>query len=245
MSHQLRYEVFAENIPIGQITSVKQKSTFNYFGHVNAPIALEAARFLATKTDACEEEILVTVQTFVQTTQNDCIGNAFEKSACWLTIRVTKPADDFLLPRWHQDGRMFPYDEGREEVVRSKYALTLLGPHTLMLPTTLHNVEVLLAGEKKHYWWWNDPVAPITEEERDQAHDMLRQWLADQFREEERVHIDNGQVVRFSWGRNDSAIHSEPDLVSDRVFMTILYGSEAELHRMCEWRGEEYGRFDW
>ena len=76
------------------------------------------------------------------------------------------------------------------------------------------------------------------------ADEALRLWLADAFKDEERLQFKAGEVVRFSWGRDNSPIHSEPDFISDRVFMTVLYGSEKELRCMCEWREEEYGKLD-
>jgi hypothetical protein len=165
--------------------------------------------------------------------------------ACWFTIRVTAPTDAFKVPRWHQDGRMFPYDAGREDVVRSKYALTLLGPTTLMLQPEAHVFSTFQQGEKQHYWWLETHGAEPTEEDEDNADSALQQWLATEFKDARRVRVGDGEVVRFSWGREDSPAHSEPDLVCDRVFVSVMYGSESEIRKMCEWRSAEYGKFDW
>ena len=243
MPHQTPCAVFSAPIPIPHITSATRTSTFNYYGPVNSSLSSEASKFLATSTDVDKEDISSTIATFISATQQDCVGEADEKTACWLTIRVTKPSTEYKVQRWHQDGRMFPYDEGRKDVVRSKYALTLLGPTTLMLQPNEDVFSKHEQGEALHYWWRGTHGAGPSEEDRDQADVKLRHWLAEAFKDTVRIRVGHGEVVRFSWGRDDSPVHSEPDLISDRVFVTVLYGSESELRTMCDWRDVEYGKF--
>jgi hypothetical protein len=245
MSQQPPCSILPAVINLPHIKLVKQELAFNYYGPVQSSIAAEASKFLTSVTDAVGGEAVSAIESFVLTTQNDCVGDANQKNACWLTIRATKPTDAFDIPRWHQDGRMFPCDEGYEDVVRSKYALTMLGPTTLMLQPEAQIFKTFHEGEFKHFWWFqtSNNHQP-TEEEQDQANDALRYWLSQELEDEPQLQVKDGEVVRFSWGRKNSPIHSEPDLISDRVFMTVLYGSEAELRRMCEWRNAKYGEFD-
>lgn len=228
---------------IPRITSTTQAATLDYYGPVESSLPTEASKFLASFTDAAEEEVLRTLEAFMLATQDDSISGAAEKTACWFTIRVTKPTDQFAVPRWHQDGRMFPYDQGREDEVRSKYALTLLGPTTLMLQPTPLVFSIHQTGEAQRIAELKTCGPDPTDEELDDADDTLRTWLADALKDAPRVQVGDGDVVRFSWGRDDSPVHSEPDLISDRVFVTVLYGSETELRGMCDWRREEYGKF--
>ncbi|KAM5521815.1 hypothetical protein FOXYSP1_15706 [Fusarium oxysporum f. sp. phaseoli] len=233
MSDQSPCAILPESIDIPRITSTKQESTLNYYGPVDASLPTEASKFLARNTDAVEQELEHSIKAFLKTTQNDCSGLTEEKKACWLTIRITKPCTAFEIPRWHQDGPMFEYDQGREDVVRSKYALTLLGPSTLMLQPDEHVFTTQHEAEARYYWWQNKTDGPEpSEDEMYEADDLLRESLGNAFKDTPRVQVGHGQVVRFSWGRDDSPVHSEPDLVSDRVFMTVLYGSESELRTM-------------
>jgi len=232
-------------IAIPKITSATRPSTFSYYGPVQSSLVSEAAQFLASTTDADELEVTSTIASFIQATQNDCIGEAEEKAACWLTIRITKPNGAFKVPRWHQDGRMFSCDSGREDEVRSKYALSLLGPRTLMLHPDAQVFSTYQRREKEHYWWHGIPGTAPTAEDIEKADSSLRHWLAAEFKDTSRVRLGDGEVVRFSWGREDSPVHSEPDFVCDRVFVSVLYGSEPELRRMCEWRSVEYEKYDW
>ncbi|KAJ4038243.1 hypothetical protein NW756_008628 [Fusarium oxysporum] len=242
MSDQSPCAILPESIDIPRITSTKQESTLNYYGPVDASLPTEASKFLARNTDAVEQELEHSIKAFLKTTQNDCSGLTEEKKACWLTIRITKPCTAFEIPRWHQDGPMFEYDQGREDVVRSKYALTLLGPSTLMLQPDEHVFTTQHEAEARYYWWQNKTDGPEpSEDEMYEADDLLRESLGNAFKDTPRVQVGHGQVVRFSWGRDDSPVHSEPDLVSDRVFMTVLYGSESELRTMSKWREAPYG----
>lgn len=49
-----------------------------------------------------------------------------------------------------------------------------------------------------------------------------------------------GQVIRFTMGRMDSPVHAVPAITKDRVFMNVVYGSEAEVRsnrKGIPWRG--------
>ncbi|QGI69778.1 uncharacterized protein FFB20_07001 [Fusarium fujikuroi] len=244
MNDQSPYAILPESIDIPCITSTKQDSTLNYYGPVDGSLAIEASKFLARHTDAVEQDVEPKTRAFLETTQNDCSGNTEEKKACWLTIRITKPCNAFEIPRWHQDGPMFEYDSGREDVVRSKYAITLLGPSTLMLRPDEYVFKTQHEAEARYYWWQNKPDGPEpSEDEMHDADDLLRESLGTAFQNTPRVQVGHAQIVRFSWGRDDSPVHSEPDLVSDRVFMTVLYGSESELRTMSKWREAPYGEY--
>ncbi|KAF4344791.1 hypothetical protein FBEOM_1258 [Fusarium beomiforme] len=243
MSDQSPLAILTDPIDIPRITCTRRDLKLDYFGPVDDSLASKSSGFLARLTNAAEKEAKPTISAFLRTTYDDCIGHADEKSSCWLTIRITKPSTEFEIPRWHQDGNMYRYDQGRENVVRSKYALTLLGPPTLMLEPDEHVFTTQRKAQEQFCpWWYGDGPGP-SEEEKYDAEDELREHLMKEFKDIPRVIVGRGRVVRFSWGREDSPVHSEPDLVADRVFMTVLYGSEPELRSMCEWREAEYGKF--
>ncbi|KAL5396706.1 hypothetical protein PMIN04_001609 [Paraphaeosphaeria minitans] len=134
---------------------------------------------------------------------------------------------------------MYAYDEGREALARSKYALALLGPTTLVLPVGDEVFAIMAQGVKECLWWRAEEGVESTKEERDGAHEALRLWLARRLED-----VEPGQIVRFSWGREDSPVHSEPRMVTDRVLMTVLFGSERELRSMCKIREVRFAEFD-
>ena len=48
-----------------------------------------------------------------------------------------------------------------------------------------------------------------------------------------------GDIVRFSRVCEDRPVHSEPDLVCDEYFLSVLSGRENELRGMCDYRNVE------
>jgi hypothetical protein len=69
----------------------------------------------------------------------------------------------------------------------------------------------------------------------------LRSCLVEQLEDAKRVHVKQGDIVRFSWGCENSPVHSERDMVCDRVFLTVHFGSEKELRGIiCDFRNVQY-----
>ena len=241
-SNQTPLAILPDVFSIPPIAVVKRQSSYGYYGPVDVHFLVSAVQYLTSHSDASEDLTSQFLESFIQATQTDCVGKGDGKAACWLCIRLFHPSEDYRIPRWHQDGRMYTYDEGRESVVRSKYGITLLGPQTLMLPASTHIFDTI--ANSRRFFSWRGTEQTLTREEITQAGDEQRQYLAEQYKNEKRIELRKNQVVRFSWGRDDSPVHSEPDFVCDRVFITVLYGSVPEMHRMCELRGEEYGISD-
>lgn len=220
-----------------RVTTEKDSTTFSFYGTFEKEfLVAEAASFIATCTDADLPLLSKTLADFLDHTSKDCVSEAsrpeLATQACWLTIRVWHPTDEFVVPRWHRDGRMFDCScqgsklaSGRS-LPHSKYAVTLLGPGTLLLAPFQRHVDDTLATCK----WGRDEE---------------RKPLADSFAKCELVPVQTGQVIRFSWGEEDSPVHSEPDSSgSDRVFVSVLYGSKEELEDMCKFRETRYGHIE-
>ncbi|KAJ4012648.1 hypothetical protein NW752_008361 [Fusarium irregulare] len=244
MANQPPFAVLANAVPLPPIKSTTKASTLNFFGFLDGSTPPEASQFLAKYSDGSAKDIHPAIATFLRITQDHCVGNAKEKEACWFTIRVTKPNDEFKVTRWHQDGPMYRYDKGREDVVRSKYAITLLGPSTLMLVPSEHTFATESESRELFRCWSRLDLPPPPYDNAEEADADLRNWLENKFENEPRVEARHDQVIRFSWGRGDSPIHSEPDLVCDRVFMSVLFGSEAEILTMCEIRKATFGVYE-
>ncbi|KAL8396779.1 hypothetical protein RB594_003749 [Gaeumannomyces avenae] len=175
--------------------------------------------------------------------------------ACWLTVRLFKPTDEFATPRWHRDGVMFDCScPGHGAVLpasdhdpsaapaparttarhHAKYAVTLLGPPTrLMHPGALVD-EAVAHHEADDAWAGGD------DEMAGRA--ALAARLRDAAGASEVALPSARQVIRFSWGQDDSPVHSEPDWgSSDRVFVSVLFGRRREIRNMCDFRHEKYG----
>ncbi|KAL2017470.1 hypothetical protein VTK56DRAFT_2066 [Thermocarpiscus australiensis] len=210
---------------------------FNHYGTFDAAIlASRTAEFIAANTDGGNDaaQLHATLLAFLTLAEADTLRYVAPPDrprftrACWLTVRLHRPTDDYVLPRWHQDGRMFPCRcAAPVEDLHCKYGVTLLGPATRVLE-------------------WSDLVEEVLRDERgsDAEQDDRREAIAERFRAGgcREVEVMMGQVIRFSWGTTKAPVHSEPDMSAsgDRVFVTLLFGSEEEIRLMCEWRGKGF-----
>lgn len=217
------WSILPQNLSIG-VTRITCEESYSFYGSIDSvEFIAKASRFLLERSDAESSEVEKTLQEFVKLSRNDYLQTKGPKHpsriAAWLALRLTHPTDAYTLtPRWHRDGRM--YEPDHEGDINSKYAVTFLGNPTRMLAES----ELVTETMNKY-----------TPQEN------FESQIADALFSEPQLEIRRGQIARFSWGEEDSPVHSEPDcLGSDRIFASILFGSAEELRRMCEYRCQKY-----
>ncbi|KAH8596165.1 hypothetical protein B0O99DRAFT_621170 [Bisporella sp. PMI_857] len=211
-------------LKLPQIANLKSSTCYSHFGVFDlSRLAREACEAVQNNSGVDVTALQQTLTAFLTITRDDYHRyerNPLEKIeqlvACWFCIRMTKPTLEYTnAPRWHRDGRMFPSDT--DAIVNSKYAITLLGNPTRFLEESNLVKDVMKGNQVEQ-----------------------RAKFAELLQGEKEVEIGTGQIARFSWGQDDSPVHSEPDMNTDRIFVSILYGSEQDIRNMCEWREEEY-----
>jgi hypothetical protein len=212
----------------GPLTQVKQGESYGFFGYFDIDtLSKSAATFIAERSNGSLNDLTSTLSTFLTLAYNDCreTANPLDAptiaNACWLCIRICHPTDEFVEPRWHRDGRMFVCScESQQQ--HSKYAVALLGPSTRVLhPSAEVDAAMSAVGD-----WYEG-----------------RTELARRLVGCPEIPVERRQVIRFSWGQENSPVHSEPDFShDDRVFVSVLFGSEQEIRNMCEFRGEVFGQ---
>ena len=110
--------------------------------------------------------------------------------SCWLCIHMTLPTDEWAVPRWHRDGRMFQCTcpEQSKEVPpppHSKYAFTILGPSMrVMIPNPSVKAVMGMRSEETGRSRWNQN-SPDPE-------------LAKRLAEYPEAEVQPGQVIQFS-----------------------------------------------
>ncbi|KAF2021274.1 hypothetical protein BU24DRAFT_416933 [Aaosphaeria arxii CBS 175.79] len=166
----------------------------------------------------------------------------------WLTIRATKPTNEYDTVRWHTDDVFFDYDGEKDRLgpdpTRSstpgsrgywKLATTLLGPGTLFLKDGVRARRIQRDAKR-------------AECERRGEHtctqfrclgcldavEAVRKTLAREFADEEVERTGFGEVAFFRLGDEEGAVHSEPKCDVDRVFINVVPGSEEELKALME-----------
>jgi hypothetical protein len=171
----------------------------------------------------------------------------------WLTLRATKPTNEYDTVRWHTDDIFFDYD-GDEERRRDrnrggkrkgywKLATTLLGPGTLFLKDGV-------AARRKQ----RDAKQAECEKRGEHtctsmrclgclaAVESVRHMLAREFAGDEVESPRYGEVAFFRLGDEEGAVHSEPRCNEDRIFVNVVPGSQDELASLMEKWGLSYPR---
>ncbi|KAK8072462.1 hypothetical protein PG996_005810 [Apiospora saccharicola] len=229
--------------PAALLTRIAQEKVYSFYGLFNATsLSTSAAACIASNSDGDPDRLAAVLRCFLEHSQQDCIAEAIlpdkpqVAQACWLTVRMFKPSSEYEVPRWHRDGRMFACScsfsgslleavmlsdqEGQQrKSPHSKYAVTLLGPATrILVPSAVVD----------------DPLADVKDRQGLDDESSVRAELAEALKGCEEYTLQRGQMIRFSWGQDDSPVHSEPDFAGeDRVFVSVLLGSEAEIRDMC------------
>ncbi|KAI0137457.1 hypothetical protein BJ170DRAFT_711601 [Xylariales sp. AK1849] len=218
----LQHAPLATNI----ITGVDHNLSGGYYGPADVEaLATHATAFICSNSNANALDLRQALQNFLALTLEDCAARlSFTEEtkdqvthSCWLCIRMTLPTDAWIVPRWHKDGRMFQCSCPEPKLPHSKYAFTILGPSTRVMtpsPQTTAILETPPGTGRRWNFNESDPGLAM----------ILAQYP------ETKVKL--GQTIRFSWGQQDSPIHSEPDSsCSDRVFRAAnARGSRTGTH---------------
>jgi hypothetical protein len=146
----------------------------------------------------------------------------------WFEIRVTKASS----LRWHTDVNFFS-----RKSKQFKFGTTLLGPGTLFLVNGSEGRSI----EKHQQDLIREEIDRdiIDEDKKDKARwersKELQEILVKMFEGWAVMQTGSGEVVRFRVGDGESAVHSEPDnSTKDRIFVSILPGTEGELKKMAD-----------
>ncbi|GJC84683.1 hypothetical protein ColLi_07521 [Colletotrichum liriopes] len=213
------------------ITSVKREGTYGFYGPLSiSQLTDSASDFILKHCTADRDGLVQALSSFLVDSAAHArqhVSTPDRESSThstWLCIRITAPSDAWITPRWHRDGRMFDCTCVAPQP-HAKYAVTLLGPPTRLLCPSEAVDAVVHKVQAQH-----------------SSMDEERAELAVALEGIPLVELRAGQVVRFTWGEDDAPIHSEPDSsTEDRLFVSVMFGSEEELKDMCSLRDEVYG----
>ncbi|EFQ30877.1 hypothetical protein CGRA01v4_12947 [Colletotrichum graminicola] len=225
------------------VTSVHREGTYEFYGPASTSgLTVSASDFILKHCAADKDGLVRALSSFL----DDAAAHARQQASStdqersthstWLCVRITAPTDAWAIPRWHRDGRMFDCMCAAPRP-HAKYAMTLLGPPTRMLwPSETVDAAVRKVEAQHSGLGMGENDYSYESEEKERA------GLAEALEEIPLVELQTGQVVRFTWGESDAPVHSEPDSSAEaRLFLSVMFGSEAELRDMCSIRDEVYG----
>lgn len=194
-----------ERLHVGHIDS------YDNFGQTESVLE-DAAKFLESigNDPALSRRVAETIDQLVK----DSLS-AVNAETAWFTIRAFTPIDQFDIPRWHMDGKFYDQADGDQR----KIAMTIKGAGTLLnnLPQSLRETFNSVARSFDR----DSPENRRTLEKLiDPAH----------------THIGtSGQGTIFIVGSDErAAVHSEPPIHSERLFMSLLPGTHEQIAELRE-----------
>lgn len=191
--------------------------------------------------------------------RQNILVNTGQESA-WLCLRATKPNSAFQIPRWHQDGMYFDLDrlkQGLPTNPQYKVVFTPKGPPTLFANPTdvqrkiigdLKAARNFLLGNLKNPTERQRELAStlrlLASEDTHPSHPFLRyekgfRQMLCELTGLKNLDIPNDCAVRYRVGQDYNAVyHSEPNMISDRLFLQILPGTQAQINEL----GQRFGQ---
>ena len=195
---------------------INKTDSYNNYANLNA-LGPEVGEFIKTlglgkgnETNAKE------VARLIVRLVNEILQASGEETA-WVAVRAFTPTSEYDVPRWHTDGYYFEPYSGAPY----KFALTLKGPPTLFYRLPNNKREEFYTLECK----WTE------------QNDYNRQALADTLGQPKEI-ISIAQPYQgavFIVGSNNAAVHSEPPIKEERLFISILPGSKMQIK---EWESK-------
>lgn len=210
----------SERSHLNNLIIQRRLEQFDFFGSPTKLLKSRLERHLAGLGDNSPDTISSVAGIVLRLSQEMCCG--FGGESVWTMVRGLLPTDEFVVPRWHPDGKYFA-----SEKKCYKLATTLKGASTLFGETKNPlRVQKLLREEITNYQENLNNPGKFDEEDL-----RIRKELAEIV---EPMRIGGpGHAVIYLVGDDDAVLHSEPDITEPRLLVTVLTGSRKQI---SEWQ---------
>ncbi len=189
-----------EDLEIFSSVDIKRDRIFHQFGELET-LSSEILDFFG-EVGANEYEATLQVAARLTQIAHDVIRGSCRETA-WVCLRSFIPTGKYDVPRWHMDGQYYNPDNANDLVF--KFVLTLMGPSTLfyLLPSELRKTA--------------------------EKHTRDRHYMKKFCKKEKTLSSKAGQGAVFIGGHGISALHSEPPIHENRLFLSIVPCMESDL----------------
>jgi hypothetical protein len=208
------YDLQLSDHEIKILKSLRINTTKEYSNYGNLKDLSSEVRAFLRSLNKENEAIAEAAPQIIVRIVNDIVQASGQETA-WVAVRSFIPTSEYDVPRWHQDGYYYAPYEGDPY----KFAITLKGPATLFykLPSDLKEKFLTLTREGNEKNGYN------------------RQALATLLKPfKETISIPQPyQGPIFVVGSDNAAVHSEPSIHEERLFLSVLPGSKAQIK---EWQ---------
>lgn len=223
----IKLDITKDEIEHNQNLKVKNRATYGYYGEIDKIDYSELKEFvenIGENTDKTIETINSSIQKIIKQFTDYHKENYRDVDSVWISIRPTKPMDDFKIPRWHRDGPYFTKEKGEKTY---KFATCLKGPTTLFIKDehTINEFDKIFLAEREKQ---REMKFESFEEQIKYDNKVVRPKLAEVIGKDYESVPDNYGLI-FLGGDPDAVVHSEPDKDTDRLFISILPGSFEQI----------------
>ncbi|OJW52807.1 MAG: hypothetical protein BGO67_00550 [Alphaproteobacteria bacterium 41-28] len=211
------YELHLSEIEINTLKSIKINLTEQYCNYGNLKVLnSEVNEFIKSLNFENKTTAEAVSQIVVRIVRGVVQGSGQETA--WVVLRSFTPTSSYDMPRWHTDGYYYEPYAGDPY----KFAITLKGPPTLFYK---------LPDEKRGEFY---ALQRKGTEQNDYNRQAIAAFLGNSKEAISVARPHQGAV--FVVGSNHAAIHSEPPIKEERLFLSVLPGSKAQIK---EWKDKQ------
>jgi hypothetical protein len=211
---------------------IEKKCSYNYNGSISSLKINDLNTFLSEIGPNTKKDIDNVKQIILNLIKKVLKGYDMENFL--LIIRVRVPDSEFDIPRWHRDGPYFG-----DTIITSKFATVLKGPGTLFIKSSTDNSEKfneLYDQEEKERIERREKISIPFTKEQEEIDERYRALYATLPKNSDMVQLGKNQGVIFfaDSGGIRGAIHSEPKLDENRIFISIVPGTKENVEERDE-----------
>jgi hypothetical protein len=216
-----------------QSLKMKEYDTFNYCGMLASPQLHQLITDFVVQIGNDKDISSKIADILIDKVARPFLA-AFNSDALWLTIRASGPFTGTYTHRWHRDGFYYRDREFADKnLYQVKLAGALCGPGTTFIKASDDIRDKFLELYSRLY-------KNIDRTSRE-AHLHNQKIIEQALEYEVEYQPKNGEVALFVVGNKErAAIHSEPDMNSDRFFFSIVHGSKSDI---MEWAQDHDDKF--
>lgn len=215
--------------------TINSQKSYNFYGSTHLSQKNNVYSYLKTISNS-NDKIIKNTEIIIHKIINSVL-EGFDTDCYWLAIRSFLKNKDYEIPRWHKDGTHL----ASIRTPQPKFALALKGAGTLFIENTKKNndlynkIQQKMASEN----YPKKPHTEYTKEDYDiyfKIEKKYRKIFATKFKSQSIIQIKprNGVVFFGGVDSDKSAIHSEPNMEEDRLFISILPLTKESLILMKE-----------
>jgi asparagine N-glycosylation enzyme membrane subunit Stt3 len=203
--------------------NIIKNNYFDHFGNIDELTDLKLTDFINGAGNNDNINIFINI---IHKLVNN-IAKAYNTKYCWLTIRISKPTTIYDIPRWHMDGTFFI----DSETIEAKFIIILKGPGTLFIKNNnSKKINNIYNNNLKQKFEEFNKLNILYNEEIENKYKIK---LANKYKSCKHHQLKTREGFIFLNNKNNNGLlHSEPKKDENRIFISILPGSEEDIKNL-------------